>query len=150
MGFYFSRFWYKKLLHSSLPLAYAKVRRNTESVATLSAGSSRTPPNHVAADFWMTGPRGNRFSKSGCLVVRQLGVRKSPEAPSGLHGAEAGQHRAPEPIFAAPLQLGEKVPRGGDPSLFRWRSLDACSAWSRSRTRREISRLRQKPAVAPF
>jgi hypothetical protein len=66
----------------------------------------------------MTGPRGNRFSKSGCLVVRQLGVRKSPEAPSGLHGAEAGQHRAPEPIFAAPLQLGEKVPRGGIPAYF--------------------------------
>jgi hypothetical protein len=35
------------------------------------------------------------------------------EASPGIHGAEAGRHRAPEPIRSSPVQLGEEYVKEG-------------------------------------
>jgi hypothetical protein len=43
---------------------------------------------------------------------------ESKETSSGVHGAEAGQYRAPEPVLVASLQVGEKVRQGRSQNHF--------------------------------
>ena len=43
------------------------------------------------------------------------------ETPAGVHGAEAGQHRAAEPVRSPPLQLGEEIRRGRNQKHFAGR-----------------------------